>query len=113
VSDTTYDLGANAQVPITVLASDAAGSPVTGVTPVVTSSDETVVTIGSAADGTTLAVRATQSSGTATVTATFTKSDGSTVAGTLSLTLAPAGGTGGGSGVDAITNVEIVPGIPS
>jgi hypothetical protein len=113
VSDTTFDLGANSEVPITVIPSDAAGNPVTNATPVITSSDETVVTIGTAADGTTLVARITKDTGTATITATFTKSDGSTVAGTLVLTLSPAGGTGGSTGVDTIVNVEIVPGIPS
>jgi hypothetical protein len=113
VSDGTFDLGANSEVPITVIPSDAAGNEVTGVTPVVTSSDETVVTIDTAADGTTLVARISKDTGTATVTATFTKSDGTSVAGTLFLTLTPAGGTGGGTGVDSIVNVEIVPGIPS
>jgi hypothetical protein len=111
MSNTTFDLGANSQVPLTVIPTDAAGNLVTGAIPVVASSDETVVTIGTAADGTTLVTRVTKSSGTATVKATFTKSDGSSVEGTIVLTLSPVGAAG--NPADAIANVELVPGIAS
>src|SRR5512140_3665822 len=68
MSDTSFDLGANNTVPLTVIATDAAGNVVPGLTPVLTSSDETVATVS--ADG--VVVRVALGGGSATVTATVT-----------------------------------------
>ena len=103
MSDTTFDLGGLYQVPLIVVETDSAGTPVNGPKPVLTSSDETVVTLQEQADGTTVAVRATNNSGTVTITATVTNPDGTYASGNLVLSLAT---------VD-VTNVEITAGTPS
>ena len=73
-----------------------------------TSSDSTVLTLTDQADGTTIALRATKSSGSVTVTATATNADGTTAVGTLSITFSAQVPP-----VVDVSNVEIVPGIPS
>ena len=111
MSADNFDLGAFNKVPLTVISTDAAGNLVSGATPVLTSADETVITIQDDGAGNKVAVRVASTAGTATITATVTNADGSSVQGTLSLTLGAAGtGTPPAGGV---ANVQIVPGTPS
>ena len=109
MSADNFDLGTNSKVPFTVICTDAAGNLVTGVTPVDTSSDETVVTIVDDGAGNKSAVRVAQTAGSATVTATVTNASGSVVQGTLALTLSAVGVPP----VGEVANVQIVPGTPS
>ena len=108
MSADNFDLGTFTKIPLSIICTDAAGNLVTGVTPVDTSSDETVLTLQDYGAGNKVAVRVAATAGTATVTATVTNPDGTVVSGTLSLTLSavvtPAAG---------VANVRIVPGTPS
>lgn len=109
VSDNTFDLGTFTQVPLSIIARNAAGDTVPGVTPVWTSDDESIVTIKDNSDGTVTAVRVITTAGSVTIRASVTNADGSSAEGTLTLTLADQG-----TGTDTIvTDVEIVPGEPS
>jgi hypothetical protein len=107
--DSFFSLGTYNKVPLTVLASDTAGNVVTGVTPVVTSSDTTVLALETAIDGTVTAVRVAASAGSAVVTAVVTNSDGSVATGTLTVSLDSQGGVGSSN----VTSVEIVAGVPA
>jgi VCBS repeat-containing protein len=112
VSDLSNDLGINSQLPLSIgNAVDSNGSPVdtTGVLPVWSSSDEGSLTLSDQADGSTLAVRAIKSAGSAVVTATITNADGSTATSTISISFADLGGGTSGS----IASFDIVPGVPS
>lgn len=108
MSNTTFDLGTNSSVPLTVIETDANGAPVAGNKPVVTSSDESVVSITDNGDGTFTAVRVTQNAGSVLITATVTNDSGTVVSGTLSLSVGailppPV----------EVADVQIVPGTPS
>lgn len=110
MADTTFDLGANTSVPLSVVATDAAGNVIAGVNPVWTESDPTNVALAGQGDGSTVASRvAAASAGSVTVTATVTNADGTTAVANLALTLSAQGG-GTGAGVAALT---IVPGTPT
>ena len=107
MTDSTFDLGSYTQVPISAIATDAAGNVVSATT-VFTTSDSTVVTLQDQADGTTVAVRVSSAAGTVTVTGTVTNADGTTASGSLTLTL-----SGGSTGAGPVANVELVAGVPS
>jgi hypothetical protein len=114
VSDLTNDLGTNSQLPLSIgNAVDSNGSPVdtTGVLPVWSSSDEGSLTLSDQADGSTLAVRAIKSAGSAVVTAVVTNADGSSATSTMTISFADQGGGTGGAG--SIASFDIVPGVPS
>lgn len=66
MSDTSFDLGTNTQVPLSTSSVDAAGNPVEGVGIVWESSDPSVVTLEDQGDGTVIAVRAVKSAGSVT-----------------------------------------------
>jgi hypothetical protein len=108
MSDQTFDLGANSKVPLTAIGTDATGAVVPGAVAVFTSSDETILTLQTQADGSTIAARVAASAGSVTVSAKVTNPDGSTATGTLTVSLAAAGAPS-----TNVTNVEIVPGIAS
>lgn len=108
MSDTSFDLGTNSQVPLSTSSVDAAGNPVEGVGIVWSSSDPNVVTLEDQGDGTVIAVRAVKSAGSVSITATVTDANGNSATGSLNLTVADQG-TGSG----AISDVTIVPGTPS
>jgi hypothetical protein len=116
MADTTFDLGVNTSVPLTVVATDAAGNVVAGVNPVWTESDAlnvaaaALIALAGQGDGSTVAYRLVASSaGSVTVTATVTNADGTTAIANLALTLsAQGGGTGAG-----VTGLTIVPGVPT
>jgi hypothetical protein len=111
VADTSFDLGVNKSVPLTVVATDAAGNVIAGVNPVWTESDALNVALAGQGDGSTVASRlAAASSGSVTVTATVTNADGTTAVANLTLALSAQGGTGTGAGVTGLT---IVPGVPT
>jgi hypothetical protein len=112
MSNDNFDLGAFNKVPLTVISTDAAGNLVSGATPVLTSSDETVITIQDDGAGNKVAVRVASTPGTATITATVTNADGTVVSGSLSLTLGAVGGAGTPP-AGGVANVQIVPGTPS
>lgn len=110
MTDSSFTLpAANTQVPLSFIETAADGSVVEGApAPVVTSSDETILTISDDGAGNVVAIRASASGGTATVSATVTNADGSTATGTLTVSVeaqvAP---------IANVTDVEIVPGVPS
>jgi hypothetical protein len=108
MTDSTFDLGTFTQVPISAIATDAAGNVVSGAKTVYSTSDSTVVTLQDQPDGTTVAVRVSSAAGTVTVTGTVTNADGTSASGSLTLTLG-SGTTGAGN----VANVELVAGIPS
>jgi hypothetical protein len=108
MADTTFDLGTNSQVPLSVIATDASGAIVPGATATFASSDDTVLTVTDNGDGTAVAVRASVAGGTAVVAAVVTNPDGTTASGTLTLTV------GSQSTLSTnVTAVEIVPGLAS
>lgn len=102
-----FDLGTLTSVPLTALASDASGNVVTLSTSFAVD-DPTVLTLTDHGDGTAVAVRARTDAGKATVTATVTNPDGSTITGTLEISIAAVGSPNGNA-----VAVEIVPGTPS
>lgn len=109
MSDTTFDLWTNTQVPLSVLATDANDALVEEVPMAVfTSSDDTTVTVHDNGDGTAVAVRVKVDAGSAVVSAKVTNADGTEATGTLTITLAAQTVP-----VPNVVNVEIVPGIPS
>jgi len=108
MNDTTFDLGTNAQVPISAIDTAADGSVVTGATTVFSVPDSTVVTLQDQSDGTTVAVRATKDAGSVVISGTVTNADGTTATGTLTLSLAAVVPP-----VVDVTGVELVPGTPS
>ena len=108
MTDTTFDLGTNSQVPLSAIDTDANGNVMTGVPTVFSVPDSTVVTLTDNGDGTATAVRVSKDAGGVVITATATNADGTTASGTLNLTLASQVPP-----VVDVTNVEIVPGIPS
>src|ERR1035437_817825 len=108
MTDATFDLGTNAQVPISAIDTDASGSVVTGAKTVFSVPDSTVVTLQDQADGTTVAVRVANTSGSVVVTGTVTNADGTTATGTLTLSLGAQVPP-----VTDVTSVELVPGTPS
>lgn len=104
MTDSTFDLGTNTSVPLTAVATDAAGNDATG--PIVFSGDGNVG-ITDNGDGTALATRNDAGATTATITATVTNPDGTTVTGTLTISIA-AQVAPSGNAVD----VQIIPGTP-
>lgn len=109
VSDSTFDLGTFSQLPISVVDTDASGNLVQGApNAVFTASDATVVTLSDQPDGSTVAVRVSDSAGSVVITATVTNADGSSASGTLTLSLAAVV-----QPVANVTDVQLVPGTPS
>jgi hypothetical protein len=111
VSDATFDLGAFSKVPLTFVETDTNGNLVTPeVTPVVTSSDETVAVIVDDGAGNKSVARVAATAGSVTITATVTNASGRVATATLALTLAASGG---GGTTSEVADITIVPGIPS
>jgi len=111
MSDTGFDLATASSVPLSVVETRSDGSTNAGVSPVWSSSDEAQITLTDHGDGTVTAVRVQAGPGSAVVTAVVTNPDGSTVSGTLTLTLGDA--TPPPPPPAAVTDVAIVPGTPS
>lgn len=108
MSDTSFDLGTNTQVPLSTASTDAAGNPVDGSTIVWSTSDPNVVTLQDQGDGTVIAVRASKEAGSVVISASVTDAAGNSATGTLTLSVAEVV-----TGPGAIADVTIIPGEPS
>ena len=112
MSDVTFDLGTNTQVPISAVDTASDGSLIAGAKTVFSTPDSTVVTLSDQSDGSTVAIRVANTAGTVVVTGVVTNADGTTATGTLTLSL--SGGTTPPPPYSSnVTNVELVPGTPS